>query len=268
MAKDLTPEDLGLDETQEVSLDSEDLLNEEGELNEEAIAADEAPLASSKVELDIDDAPFLQEEPEEAPAPPPTQEQEAPVELKKSEDTKLSRLQKILLLVKTKLITKFKNKKVLGGSIGGLVLIIALLIFLLSGGEEKPAPAEAEPPVTTEPQEQGHGTAEPEVPAIPAEQIISWEPFWVEQTDSEGQVRLLICQFSAPTNDPALKQEAELKTLAIRDAIYYYLAHKPLTFLSDQRYAEILKEDILGIINGYLTRGQLNQLLIEAYLIK
>ena len=65
-----------------------------------------------------------------------------------------------------------------------------------------------------------------------------------------------------------LKAEADLKTLTIRDAIYYYLSHKPLTFLSEQNNADVLKEDLLGVINGYLTRGQLTKLYIENYLIR
>lgn len=256
MDDDLNFEDINLDENQEVSLDSDDLLNENGELNEDAVASEINKPSTSKVELDIDDAPFLQEEPKEEPAPAPAESTEAPVVLEKGKDD-LTRLQKIILL--------FKNKKVLGGSIAGVLLLAGLLVFLLSGGEEAPAPAE---PETAPPQESTHATPTPEKPAIPPESIISWEPFWVEQVDSEGQVRFLLCQFSAPTMDPGIKQEAEIKTLAIRDAIYYYLSHKPLTFLSDQRNAELLKEDVLGIINGYLTRGQLNQLLIESYLVK
>ena len=258
MADDLTLEDLSLDEGQEVSLDSDDLLNEDGELNEEAFASEEDKPSPSKVELDLDDAPFLQEDPKEEPTPAPAETSEAPVVLEKEKE-ELTRLQKILRL--------FKNKKILAGSIGGLILLIILLVFLLSGGEETPPPVE-EQPANTAPVEAEHAPKAPEKPAIPPESLISWEPFWVEQVDAEGQVRFLLCQFSAPTIDPGVKQEADIKTLAIRDAIYYYLSHKPLTFLSDQRNAEILKEDVLGIINGYLTRGQINQLLIESYLIK
>ena len=104
MADDLTLEDLNLDETQEVSIGSENLLNEDGELNEGAFASEEDKPSASKVELDLDDAPFLQEEPKEEPAPAPAETSEAPVVLEKEKE-KLTRLQKILRL--------FKNKKIL-----------------------------------------------------------------------------------------------------------------------------------------------------------
>ena len=258
MSDDLKFEDLDLDENQEVSLDAEDLLNENGELNEEAVASEENRPSASKVELDLDDAPFLQEDPKEEPEPEEEKPAETPVVLEKGEK-QLTRLQKILLL--------FKNKKVLAGSISGLLLLIILLVFLLGGDDEPPAPVEDQNTNAGQYETEQTPPAA-EVPAIPPELIITWEPFWVEQIDSDGQIRFLQCQFSAPTMDPGLKQEADIKTLAIRDAIYYYLSHKPLTFLSDQRNAEVLKEDVLGIINGYLTRGQINQLLIESYLVK
>ena len=79
MDDDLNFEDINLDENQEVSLDSDDLLNENGELNEDAVASEINKPSTSKVELDIDDAPFLQEEPKEEPAPAPAESTEAPV---------------------------------------------------------------------------------------------------------------------------------------------------------------------------------------------
>ena len=106
------------------------------------------------------------------------------------------------------------------------------------------------------------------VPAKPDEIIIAWEPFWIEQTDSEGVTRFVIATFSAPTTNPALKQEADAKSVLIRDAIYYYLSQKPLTYLSDPQNAQSMKNDILGIVNGFLNQGQLEQVLIEGYLIK
>ena len=58
--KNQSPE---LGENQEVLMDSEDLFDEQGNLNTQAVA----PVSSggSKVELDLDDAPFLKEEEKE-----------------------------------------------------------------------------------------------------------------------------------------------------------------------------------------------------------
>lgn len=207
---------------------------------------------SNKVELDLDDAPFLEEE--EEPVEPESKEETKEIVTSEVEETpRETRLQKLL-----------KRKKILIGAGAGLVLIIALALFLLlSGGDPEPEPPPPPPPVQIEePQEL------PPIEAKPGEVLISWEQFWVEYTDDNGETRFLVCKLSAPTTNPDLKFEADMKTLAIRDSIYYYLSHKPKTFLSNQKNADVLKSDLLGVINAYLTGGELTQIYIESYLIR
>ncbi|MBQ4133867.1 MAG: flagellar basal body-associated FliL family protein [Desulfovibrionaceae bacterium] len=250
MAKNDFLEDLQLPDD-DVAMDADDLLDENGELNLDAVAPQSG--APSKVDLDLDDAPFLQEESEEEEPHAEPAGEEAPLSLEQAVDSEPTGLKKLL-----------KNKKVLAGGGGGLLLLLGLLLFLLLGGEDKP---QSPPPPS-------YASEEPEVElppieAKPGEVLIEWEPFWIEYTDeSSGEIRFLVCELSAPTTDPALKAEAEAKILTIRDAIYYYLAHKPLMFLSNQQNAETMKEDLVGIVNGYLTHGQLSQIYIENYLIK
>lgn len=235
----------------DVLMDSDDLFDANGNLNTDAVAPkDGAQPGASKVELDLDDAPFLQEDQEEAPAAEAPEPPEEPALPAGEEAPKLSLIKRLLK----------RKKLVIGGGVGFL-LIVGALVFLLLGDDEQPAPPVSEPEVT-EPEEL------PPIEAKPGEVLISWEPFWVEYSDTDGETKFLVCQLSAPTLDPELKMEAELKTLVIRDAIYYYLSHKPITFLSEQRNADALKEDLLGVVNGYLTRGQLTSIYIESYLIR
>ena len=246
--KNQSPE---LGENQEVLMDSEDLFDEQGNLNTQAVA----PVSSggSKVELDLDDAPFLKEEEKESKPEEAAKPNEGELAMPASEEAAPESFIKKL----------FKRKKLLIGAGAGLVLLIAgIVVLLLLGGEEPPKEAATE----THTAEQTEPPSPVEV--LPGEVLIHWEPFWVEYTGQDGETRFLICELSSPTTDPALKAEADSKTLAIRDAIYYYLAHKPLTFLSEQNNADVLKEDLLGVINGYLTRGQLSKLYIENYLIR
>ena len=238
-------------EDQEVQMDSEDLFDEQGNLNAQAVAP--ASSGARKVELDLDDAPFLKEEKNETKPDEPAKPAEGELAMPESEETAPESFIKKLL----------KRKKLLIGAGAGFVLLIAGLVVLLLLGREEP-PKEAEP--ETHAAEQAEPSSPVEVK--PGEVLIHWEPFWVEYTGQEGETRFLICELSSPTTDPELKAEADLKTLAIRDAIYYYLSHKPLTFLSEQNNADVLKEDLLGVINGYLTRGQLTKLYIENYLIR
>lgn len=232
-------------------LDIEGLFDEQGEVNEAAFS-NEGESAPTKVELDLDGAPFLEDEPAEEAPPPAEAKTEQSLDLPKAAP-------EVPLTFWAKLKERFKNKKVLAGTIGGLVLVLALLVWLLLPGTPPPPPP---PPVP-----EAHVEETP-VPAKPDEIIIAWEPFWIEQTDSEGVTRFVVATFSAPTTNPALKQEADAKSVLIRDAIYYYLSQKPLTYLSDPQNAQSMKSDILGIVNGFLNQGQLEQVLIEGYLIK
>lgn len=243
----MADEDLNNIDTQEPPDSPEDLT----ELDN--ITQNDSAGEVKKVELDLDDAPFLQDE-----APPPKKApEETSDKLKKpeSEETKPeTRLQKLL-----------KNKKLVIGAGSGLVLIIILVLFLLLSGEE---PQTQPDPSPVRPAQDDPFKDLPPIEAKPGEVLVSWEPFWVEYPQTDGETRFLLCQLSAPTTNPDLKLEADVKTLAMRDAIYYYLSHKPLTFLSNQQNADTLKEDLLGIINGYLTRDAFTEIYIESYLIR
>ena len=234
----------------------------------------EASLSGSddKVELDLEDAPFLAEEEHEEEAPPPVAET---VSLDTGEPAPEKR-------------PLFKDKRVLlGGGVLLLLLIgIAAYLFWPKHEEAPPPPPEAAAP------------PKPAGPPPPVEIVVSWDPFWVEYTGTGGEIRFLVCKFSAPITvsvtdmieklaeehpreqaeaaAPAMAQqyaekfawEIRNKKLVLRDAIFYYLRNKDVTFLSDKNSVGKLKQELLGVINQYLSADQLKDLLIEDYVVK
>ena len=206
---------------------------------------------TGKVELDLDDAPFLMDDEEPEPEPEAL-----------SEAASSSAEAEALPPAKKRLDFKalLKDKRVLAGAGSALVLLAVAAFFLFSSpSEETPPPPEPEPQVTEE---------APKEPVKPTEYYIRWEPFWVEFTDNEGNVRFLVCRFAGVTTSEALKMEAEVKQLVLRDTIYYYLTHKDKDFLGNTANAEALKRDILAVVNQYLSSGQIDQVLLEDYVIK
>ena len=211
---------------------------------------DDAPASSpGKVELDLDDAPFLtEEEPEPEPQAAVEPEAEAPAAVEEAPSAKKRFDFKALL----------KNKRFLAGAGGGLILIIAALFFLLRSSEPAPQP-EAQTPAEN---------ATAKEPPKPTEYYIKWEPFWVEFKDAQGNIRFLVCRFTGLTTNQALKAEADNKVVMLRDQMYYYLMHKDKEFLGNTANANAVKLDILAVVNQYLSSGQLDQVLLEDYVIK
>lgn len=243
----IAPDD---DLSKEEALDGPEDAETEGKAaldDSEADAGEDVPRALQKVELDLDDAPFLEEDEDEEDEEPDTAEEQLE---EKTEKKKLS------------LAGLLKNRKVLIGLLVLLVILIAIpiKIWLLPKGEKvveeiKPAQTEETAP---------EAPAEPEVKNIP----VVFEPFWVEKAQADGKVRFIHCQFSVTTHNTAAKHEIELKMLVLRDAVFYYLSNKDFAFLADTNNMEVLKKDILAVINKYLGQTQLETLLVEKYLVQ
>jgi len=208
--------------------------------------SDDLPKSLQKVDLDLDDAPFLEdeEEPEpEAPAPsvePETADETAPAPW-------------------------WKKKKIVLPAGAGILLVIAAAVYFLLFAEEEPPPPPPPPPVSQE--EPAPEPAPPPEPVAP-ELTIVMDPFLVEVLDSKGQTRFLTVKFAAVTTNADLEKEMQANVVVLRDAIYYYLKNKNLTFLTDDKNGEILKKDVLSVVNQFLSSGQLENLQIEEYLVK
>ncbi|MFO7818290.1 MAG: flagellar basal body-associated FliL family protein [Thermodesulfobacteriota bacterium] len=194
--------------------------------------------SSEKVELDLDDAPFLDEDFEE-------EKPEKEVEQKKEKEKKSDKEESEPPL--------WKKKWFLAG-IALLILLLGgiLTYFILREPAPKPPPAEE---------------AELEKAEKKPLQKIALDEFWVPH-DVDGKTIFLTCKFSMSTRNERLVWEVKRKKTTIRDAIFYYLKNKELLFLRDQKNADKIKEDILSVINQYLSNGRITKLLIEEYIIK
>lgn len=223
-----------------------------------------------KVELDLEGAPFLEPEPDDAPSPAQaTIAQEVQV-APGAPPAKKSRKKLVIIL---------------GAALLGLIVVGVLLAYLFlfksEPEPEKEAPPGVEvvvvPSVTPAP-----------VPAPVDKYQISWDPFWVEVADPEGEIRFIYLKVTLVTDNQRVALQLEQKKTVIRDAVYYYLRHKPYSFLADLKQLDTLKGEMLNIVNYYILpemvippglqpgqgpppgspREKLKDLLIEDYLIK
>lgn len=222
---------------------------------EGAEAAPSAPKPSrvgSKVELDLDDAPFLQEEePEPQPKPQAAAAPERPV--RDVPAPKGSSLQQSLAANKKKLI--------LAGVAAVVLLAAGIGVNIFLSGPKTPPPVQPEPEKVL--------AAPKPLPEAPVPQfVMQWEPFWVELKDTEGGIRFLTCTLTIPTNNPVLYAEMAGKRLVLRDALFYYLRNQPILSLTDESKVNALKSDLLTVVNEHLGSGKASELLIQEYLVR
>lgn len=201
--------------------------------------------SQKKVELDLDDAPFLHEDKDESlpavaddNAPAMTEEQASEAAGKKSQKRK-----KLLLF----------------GGVGLLALsIVAAAAWWFLGRTPPPPPDLLKPDVIVVPSKK--------TPATPPQYLKALEPFVVERKNVPDGKRFLICKFSTLTTDAALGNEMDRKMIPLRDALYYYLHGKSGEFLLAPENAPAIKGDLVAVLNGYLTMGKINDILFESYL--
>lgn len=211
--------------------------------------SDDLPKALQKVDLDLDDAPFLEDEAEEAP--PPEAEAASPFD-EPAEPAKPSR-KKLFILI--------------GAAVAVLGLGAAAYFLVF----KKPPPPPPPPPVVQEeapPPPLEPTPPPPEPPAPKREIVLPMEPFLVELADPTGRSRFLSIRFTAVTQEPSVELEFRRNRIVVRDAVYYYLKNKSLAFLTDKNNADTLKKDVLSVINQFVGAQPLDNLLIEDYLVK
>lgn len=208
----------------------------------EALSAEDfAGQADRKVQLDIDDAPFLAS-PEENSLPAPTEEKLPDFSAEEQPSSKSG------------------QKK--------WFLVAAVLLLLAAGGAgywyfflqpPPPVTAKVEPTVIVVPS--------PEEITGPAGFNVTFVPFMVEQRTGDT-VHFLTTNFTAVTGDEAVSAEARSKMLVLRDAVYYYLRNKTHEYLVDPANSLTIKRDLTDILNGYLSKGKLDDVLLENYVVK
>ncbi|EPR42436.1 flagellar basal body-associated protein FliL [Desulfovibrio sp. X2] len=240
---------LGVDEPEGGKAGEEKAKLDESDLD----PGQEVPRALQKVELDLDDAPFLEDEDEEEPAAAAAEE--APKEIGLEEKKPRSAP------------SWLKNKKLLFLLAALLLVGVGATLFLLLRSPSK-APAPPPPPPVEEHAEKPAEHTPPPPPPKPTEFTVSFEPFWVEKIDADKRVHFLHISFAVTTKSEQTEREINAKMLILRDAVYYYLKNKDYAFLADTGNLEAIKADILQIVNKFLGTDQLSILLIKKYLVQ
>ena len=201
------------------------------------VAPSASASAGGKVELDLDDAPFLRE-PEEKPLPPVERRSTAPAPVVQE-------------------APKSKKKLIISG-IGLLVVLAGIAVWWFFFRV---------PPVVVEPPKPEVIVVKPPE-AAPVEQdyVYELEPFWVPVKDEKGNTNFLVCRFSTIAKTEVVSKEVEKQLMTVRDAMYYYLRNKSLDFLLAAANRETIKKDLTSVVNSYLPLGQIEDVLVESYL--
>ncbi|GAU09051.1 flagellar basal body-associated FliL family protein [Desulfoplanes formicivorans] len=199
-----------------------------------------------KVELDLDDAVFLDVEDDEEEAS--SQPQDPLLQDKHEEPGQRQPKQ-----------WNYKKIIIFAGIAFVCIAIIISLWMLLRPEPEAPPPAPIQNKKTTSPPRK-------EPPEL-TEHVMAFDPFWVE-FNVNGTNRFLTCRFSFPVKGDLLQYEVNRKRIIIRDAVYYYFKNKDLVFLANKNNGDKLKSDLLEIINQYLGNGQLEEILIQEYRVQ
>lgn len=236
------------DDVEDVTDEVADESSENGEQPKAQLDDSEASKATQKVDLDLDDAPFLEDEDEEEEIP--LEEDETPL-FDESDDEPGFDFKALL-----------RNKLFLA-ALGVILLLIVVIVILLLREPEAPPPPPPAPVEKTTPE-----TTEPEAVEETPEILIRLDPFLIEQRDEENVIRFLEVRVVVSTEDDGLARQFKQETYAVRNALFYYLKNKDLEFLSDKDNSEKLKSELLAIINQYMGFGQFDTLFFEQYLVR
>ncbi len=217
-------------------------------------AAGGRPSPAVKVELDLEDAPFLEDPAKEEETP---QEEAKPAESKQlpqgtEEEKPLSWKDRL----------RAKKKTLIAAGVAALLLSgAAVAVNMLFFSQKTPTTPETAP---------RRVTLQDETPApgpAAAAYFVEWEPFLIEVRGSQGEILFLHCKFSVPTESPDLYGELAAKRIPLRDAVYYYFRNKPLTFLSDKTKQKDLKDDLISVINEHISSAKISELYFEEYVV-
>ena len=225
-------------------------------------AADAAP-AGIKVELDLDDAPFLADDEPAAPPPPePEAAAESPLPALADKQPEAPKKGDRLRGLFAKLLAD-KKRLIIAGGAGLLLIVIAVVVNVFLFGEKKAPPPTKPAPVY----EVIPDTPPPlEAAKLPYAHLIQWEPFLVEQRGDDGGIRFVTCKISIPAADQMQYAELMAKRIVLRDAVYYFLANRRPELLSTEEKNKAMREDIVGVLNGHLTTV-VKDVYIEEYMV-
>lgn len=217
---------------------------------------DAVPKGLQKVELDLDDALFLEFEEESPPAdvPPEPSPTASTASQEKTEGRERDH------------VAPLWKKLSLGAALFVVVfLVAAVAVWLFRKPEPKintrPAqPSAAAPPVAPPPV---HETKT----ELASRRTYFFDPFVVEYTRND-RIYFLTCRIYVPGAPNVLAREMDSKTAVLRDAIFRYLKSAELGFLTNPENEKKFKEDLLAVMNKSLNNGQATEILVEGYVVK
>jgi len=211
----------------------------------EAPAKDELQVAVSpdtslrKVELDLDDAPFLQEQ----ESPPPAKTGSAPLQVPAEAPAPNKKKNCCSLRARLPCLCCWWRPWPYGG---------------LSCARRRPRRRKpVKPEVIVVPSAKS--------PTAKPDSVKELAPFVIPRQTAKG-ARFLICKFSTVSQSPRVGMEIDQKLIPLRDALYYYLSSKSDAFLLDPASVPTIKKDLGGVLNDYLTQGRIDDILFESYL--
>ena len=143
-----------------------------------------------------------------------------------------------------------------------VVVGVSAAWFLLKPGADDAPP----PPVVEE--------IKPEVIVVPSKQtptivpdiVKTLDQFIVPTGDTLARTNFLVCRFSIITKNPGLETEIDNKMIPLRDAVYFYLRSKSYDYLLSPANGQDIKNDLVGILNDFLTTGKVEDVLLDTYL--
>ncbi len=205
-----------------------------------AQASEFVSTGQEKVELDLEDAPFLKEEPE-------VQEQQK---------TETEQTGSEIPEVKTNVAAPKKKKKILiiGAVVSFLLLLIigAVVYFFVLDEEVLPNVIVV---------------ASPEVQSPPKAFELKLDPFVVQCVDNNGKINFVKGTFILSTIQNDVYFEISNNQKIIRDAIYYYLGLQGPEVLLNPANHQLIKNGLFETVNKYIMSGSIDHLYIDSLLI-
>ncbi len=219
---------------------------------------DAIPKGLQKVELDLDDALFLEFEEEQAPpeAAPPAEASPGSMEQEVGQKREHA-------------LPAWKKTPFWG------ILLIAVLMAAGAFWFFKPKPApqnhvKSTPSAASTPA--AHAPTPPLTPREPKAEALSrrtyvFDPFVIEHARG-GHIYFLTYRIYIPGAPSILVREMEAKTTALRDDVFRYLKRTEPVILTNPENDRKFKEDLLAVINKSLKNGQISEVLIEGHVVR
>lgn len=228
---------------------------------------DEIPKGLQKVELDLDDALFLEFEEEEAPqqeALPESDAENAP-----DDDTEQGKER-----ARHHGLPLWKKASFLGVILVIVLIAVAAIFWFLPGSDPESEDISAQKNAAKKPV----SAIKPVVPTGGGgtgngggvgglRKTYAFKPFVIERGTGKD-TRFLTVNISIPGASPALTREITAKNVVLRDAIFRFLQKTDIIDPGDPEQTRQFTTDLTAALNAALDGAQAQKILIEGYVVK